>query len=91
MLSDAEKIDFVNNTADSLSDIETIDYNPDVEFLQHRPSHPRDILKRMQKQNEVKFFKKVPKHPLKIQKTYKTYLMNLKRKGLHKKIKILMR
>ena len=61
-LSDAETMKFVNSNADSLSDIETTDNKPDVEFLQQRSSHLSDRLRCMQKQkqNKVKFFKKVP-------------------------------
>ena len=61
-LSDAENMKFFNNNVDSLSDIETTDNKPDVEFLQQRSSHLSDRLRRMQKQkqNKVKFFKKLP-------------------------------
>ena len=70
-LSDAETTDFINNIADHLSDVEIIDYNPDVEFVQQRPSHSRDRLRhrQKQKQNEVKFLKKVPQHPRDMLKT----------------------
>ena len=41
----AETIVFNNNNAADFSDAETADYTSDIEFLQKRPSHPRDKLK----------------------------------------------
>ena len=63
-LSDAEIVAYNNSNTADLSDLETIDYMFDIEFLQERPSHPRDRLKRGQKQKdvEIKLLRKVPQH-----------------------------
>ena len=66
-LSDAEIVAYNNNNMliYLIWKQLTLCFMFDIEFLQERPSHPRDRLKRGQKQKdvEIKLLRKVPQHP----------------------------